>query len=69
MTEIVEMWTERHCTDNDNMAGNDHYIEHKIYITENGDMIHERAKYKWDDYDCEYCLVNVHKIILNKGLK
>ena len=69
MDTIIEMWQERHTTDSDNIAGNDHYIDHKIYITEKGDLIHERKKYRWDDYDCKYGLVNVNKIVLEKGLK
>lgn len=69
MDTIIEMWQERHSTDSDYMVRNDYYIDHKIYITGNGDLIHERRKYRWDDYDCEYGQVNVNKIVLKKGLK
>jgi hypothetical protein len=69
MYQIIESWTERHCTDSDSITGNDHYIEHEIYIAPNGDMIHERLTYKWDDYDCKYCFAKCEEIILKKGLK
>ena len=69
MEKILEKWTERHCTDSDNLVGNDHYIEHEICITPEGDLVHRKNTYKWDSYDCDYYLADCEGIILKRGLK
>ena len=68
MEKILEKWTERHCTDSDSISGNNHYIEHKIYIASNGCLIHDRSIYKWNGYD-GYEFVKCTGTTLAKGLK
>lgn len=69
MCKTLEQWTERHCTDSDSVIGNAHYIKHEIYITPQGDIIHHRAIFKYDDYECEYRCVRIDETVIKEGLK
>ena len=68
MEKILEAWKEVHETDEEVFAGDGHYIEHTIYIATNGDIIHKRKVFKWDNWDMEYKLSSTEQTILQKGV-
>lgn len=68
MEKILEKWREKHETDEETFSGNGHYIDHTIYIATNGDIIHERKVFKWDNWDLEYELSSTEEKVLQKGV-
>ena len=69
MEKILEQWREKHETDEETFAGDGHYIDHRIYIAINGDIIHERKVYKFDTWEMDYELVSTGRKVLQKGSK
>lgn len=68
MGKILEQWREKHETDEETFAGDGHYIEHTIYIATNGDIVHERKVFKWDNWEMAYELASTEQIVLQKGV-
>lgn len=68
MEKILEQWREKHETDEEVFAGDGHYIEHTIYIATNGDIIHKRKVFKFDEWEQEYELSETTEVILQKGV-
>lgn len=69
MEKILEAWREKHETDEEVFAGDGHYIEHTIYAATNGDIIHKRKVFKFDNYEYEYELSSTTEVVLQKGSK
>lgn len=68
MKKILEQWREKHETDEEVLAGDGHYIAHTIYIATNGDIVHERKVFKWDNWEMAYELASTEQIVLQKGV-
>ena len=69
MEKTLEVWREVHETDEEVFAGDGYRIDHRIYIAINGDIIHERKVFKFDNYECEYELSDTMAVVLQKGSK
>ena len=67
MKNVLEEWCERHETDEEVFSDNGYRIDHTIYI-ENGDIIHERKVFKFDNWAMEYELASTEQIVLQKGV-
>ena len=68
MKKILEQWREEHETDEEVFSGDGHYIAHRIYIATNGDIIHERKVFKFDEWEQEYELSDTTEVVLQKGV-
>ena len=69
MKNVLEEWCERHETDEEVFAGDRCRIDHRIYIATNGDIIHERKVFKFDNWEMAYELASTEQIVLQKGSK
>lgn len=69
MEKILEQWREEHETDEEVFSGNGYRIDHRIYIATNGDIIHERKVFKFDEWEQEYELSDTIEAVLQKGSK
>ena len=69
MEKILEQWREEHETDEEVFAGDGYRVDHTIYIATNGDMIHERKVFKWDNWEMGYELSETTEVVLQKRSK
>lgn len=68
MKKILEEWCERHETDEEVFSDNGYRIDHTIYIATNGDIIHERKIFKFDNWEMAYELSETIEVVLQKGV-